>query len=60
MGYKFGRGEEDVHDYYRSISEAFAALDREEDLSEELVTAINEGYASVAGKLQRRPLRGNS
>lgn len=59
-GYKFGGGEEGVHDYYRSVSEAFAVLDRGEDLSPELVTAINEGYASVAGKLQRRPLRGNS
>ena len=40
-GYKFGRGGEDVHDYYRIVSEAFAALDRE-DLSPDLVTAINE------------------
>ena len=57
VGYKFGRGEEDVHDYYRVVSKAFAALDREEDLSEELVAAINESYARVAGKLKRPPLR---
>ena len=29
-GYKFGRGGEDVHDYYRIVSEAFAVLDRDE------------------------------
>ncbi len=55
VGYKFGRGEEDVHDYYRLVSEAFAALDRDEDLSAELVAAINESYALVAGRLQRQP-----
>lgn len=55
VGYKFGRGDEDVHDYYRVVSEAFSALDHDEELSDELITAINERYARVAGKLQRRP-----
>ncbi len=59
-GYKFGRGDQDVHDYYRVVSEAFAALDRDEDLSETLVTAINEGYARVSGRLQRRLPREDS
>jgi GTP pyrophosphokinase len=54
IGYKFGRGEEDVHDYYRLVSEAFAALDREEELSDELVAAINESYPLVADRLQRQ------
>jgi ppGpp synthetase/RelA/SpoT-type nucleotidyltranferase len=58
-GYKFGRGGEDVHDYYRIVSEAFAALDRDEDLSPDLVAAINENYANVAETLQRRPPRGD-
>jgi hypothetical protein len=57
VGYKFGRGEEDVHDYYRIVSEAFAALDRREDLSQELVAAINQSYRKVAGTLERPPLR---
>jgi len=60
IGYKFGRGEEDVHGYYRIVSEAFAALDREEELSSELVAAINEGYAKVAADLDRPPLRGKT
>lgn len=32
-GFKFGQGREPVHDYYRLVSEAFAATDRGEDLS---------------------------
>jgi ppGpp synthetase/RelA/SpoT-type nucleotidyltranferase len=58
-GYKFGGGGEEVHDYYRIVSEAFAALDRDEDLSPDLVAAINENYANVAETLQRRPPRGD-
>lgn len=58
-GYKFGRGAEDVHDYYRIVSEAFATLDRGEDLSPGLVAAINENYGNVAETLQRRPPRGD-
>lgn len=57
IGYKFGRGEEDVHDYYRIVSEAFAALDRDEDLSPDLIAAINENYAKVADTLERPPLK---
>ena len=60
VGYKFGRGGQDVHDYYRIVSEAFAALDRNEGLNRDLVAAINESYARVAGDLQRPPLREDS
>jgi ppGpp synthetase/RelA/SpoT-type nucleotidyltranferase len=59
-GYKFGRGGEDVHRYYRIVSEAFAVLDRSEDLSPELVAAINDSYVEVAAILRRRPPRGTS
>lgn len=55
--YKFGGGGEDVHDYYRIVSEAFAALDRDEDLSPDLIAAINENYANVAETLRRKPPR---
>jgi hypothetical protein len=44
-------------DYYRVVSDAFAALDREEDLSQEQVAAINESYARVAERLERLPLK---
>lgn len=57
IGYKFGRGGEDVHDYYRIVSEAFAALDRGEDLSPNLIAAINKNYAKVADTLERPPLK---
>jgi hypothetical protein len=35
-----------IHDYYITISEAFALLDRGEELPEELVATLNERYAS--------------
>jgi putative GTP pyrophosphokinase len=57
IGFKFGTGEEEVHDYYRVVSDSFAALDRGEDLSAEQVTAINERYARVAERLDRPPLK---
>ncbi|HWM64548.1 MAG TPA: RelA/SpoT domain-containing protein [Solirubrobacterales bacterium] len=57
VGYKFGQGDADVHDYYRAISEVFAVLDREEDLSPDQVAAINESYSLAAGKLEREPER---
>ena len=60
IGYKFGGGEEAVHDYYRLFSEAFAVLDRDEALSSELITAINESRERVAERLQRPPLQGDS
>jgi putative GTP pyrophosphokinase len=56
VAYKFGRGDEEVHGYYRVISDAFAVLDREEELSKELIAAINESYGRAAGRLQRPPL----
>jgi ppGpp synthetase/RelA/SpoT-type nucleotidyltranferase len=57
-GYKFGGGEEEVHDYYREFSDAFAALDRGETLSTERIAAINESRERVAGRLGRPPLQG--
>jgi putative GTP pyrophosphokinase len=60
IGYKFGGGEEAVHDYYRLFSEAFAVLDRDETLNSELITAINESRERVADRLQRPPLQGDS
>ncbi len=60
IGYKFGGGEEAVHDYYRLFSEAFAVLDRDETLSSELIAAINESRERVAERLQRPPLQGDS
>ncbi len=60
IGYKFGGGEEAVHDYYRLFSEAFAVLDRDETLSRELIAAINESRERVADRLQRPPPQGDS
>jgi ppGpp synthetase/RelA/SpoT-type nucleotidyltranferase len=60
IGYKFGGGEEAVHDYYRLFSEAFAVLDRDETLSSELITAINESPERVAERLKRPSPQGEN
>lgn len=59
IGYKFGAGEEAVHDYYRLFSEAFAALDRGETLSQESIAAINRSRRRVGDRLRRPPLQGD-
>jgi ppGpp synthetase/RelA/SpoT-type nucleotidyltranferase len=53
VGFKFGAGDDEVHEYYRVIAEAFAALDRGEDLTPDLVAQLNSSYASVADQLGR-------
>jgi hypothetical protein len=53
VGLKFGVGATDIHDYYIAISEAFALLDRGEELPEELVATLNERYAMIKGILPR-------
>jgi ppGpp synthetase/RelA/SpoT-type nucleotidyltranferase len=51
--FKFGAGDQDVHAYYRIVAEAFAALDKDEDLSPDLRVAINERFQLVKDRLRR-------
>jgi ppGpp synthetase/RelA/SpoT-type nucleotidyltranferase len=53
--FKFGEGDDEVHAYYRVVAEAFAALDRNEDLSPELKADINDRYQQVKDRLGRQP-----
>ncbi len=55
VGFKFGEGDGDVHDYYRLVGTAFAVLDRDEELSPELRADINESYQKVRLQLKRQP-----
>jgi putative GTP pyrophosphokinase len=57
VGYKFGAGEAEVHDYYRLFSEAFAALDEDRTLGPDLITAVKDGRARV-GDMLLRPTSG--
>lgn len=52
-GFKFGRGSDDVHAYYRVVSEAFAMMDREQPLPDELIRELNERYHRVRSELRR-------
>lgn len=54
VGFKFGLGADDIHNYYRVMAEAFAILDRGEPLPEELQRTINERYQAVSAELGRR------
>lgn len=53
VGFKFGRGAGEIHEYYRAMGEAFAYLDRGETLPDELVATLNENYRAVGGALGR-------
>ncbi|HST56179.1 MAG TPA: RelA/SpoT domain-containing protein [Solirubrobacteraceae bacterium] len=53
VGLKFGAGATDIHDYYVAMSEAFAYLDRDELLPDELVTTLNTRYAIIRSILPR-------
>ena len=52
-GYKFGFGAEEMHEYYETMGRAFAVLDREETLSDELQVELRERYAKIQDILPR-------
>ena len=54
VGFKFGFGDADIHDYYVAMGEAFAAMDRGELLSDELVRHLSARYMQVRGRLKRK------
>jgi hypothetical protein len=54
VGLKFGVGAADIHAYYVVVSDAFAFLDRGEEIPAELGTALNERYAKIRGTLPGR------
>jgi len=54
VGFKFGLGADEIHNYYRVMAEAFAALDRGEEIPGKLSEEINERYQQVSTELGRR------
>lgn len=54
VGLKFGAGAADIHAYYVVVSDAFAFLDRGEEIPAELGAALNERYAKIRGTLPGR------
>jgi putative GTP pyrophosphokinase len=53
MGLKFGAGTAEINDYYVTMSDAFAYLDRREPIPDELAATLNERYAMIRGILPR-------
>jgi hypothetical protein len=54
IGFKFGSGGDDVHGYYRVVSDAFAAMDLGNRIGDDLVQELNARYLRVKDQLQRR------
>jgi hypothetical protein len=51
-GYKFGFGDDDIHGYYRAVSEVFWALDSNQPISEELAAELNLRYDKIRDVLR--------
>jgi ppGpp synthetase/RelA/SpoT-type nucleotidyltranferase len=60
VGYKFGAGEEEVHDYYRSVAEVFAFMDREQAIPPEILEELQRRYEPVRDRLGREAARGRA
>jgi ppGpp synthetase/RelA/SpoT-type nucleotidyltranferase len=54
VGFKFGAGEPEVLNYYLTVAEAFAAMDRGEELPQELIERLNAAYPAAQTYLGRR------
>jgi putative GTP pyrophosphokinase len=58
--FKFGRGDDEIHGYYRIVSEIFAAMDADQPIRGELAEEFNERYARVRQQLRREPREGST
>jgi GTP pyrophosphokinase len=54
-GYKFGFGADDIHAYFRAVSDVFWCLDSDQEISEELAKELQTRYAKIQGVLRRTP-----
>ena len=54
VGFKFGVGDAEVHDYYRVVAAVFAAMDQGDEIPPSLVASLNEKFDRVRLQLKRR------
>lgn len=54
IGFKFGDGPVDIQDYYVTVAEAFATVDRGDSLPTALIADLNIRYARIQGLLPHR------
>jgi putative GTP pyrophosphokinase len=57
-GYKFGFGDEDIHAYYRTISDIFWCMDTDQPIPEELAEEARVRYAKIRDVLRPQARRG--
>jgi GTP pyrophosphokinase len=53
IGFKFGRGDDSIHDYYVLVSCAFALVDDDKPVPEDLAQALARSYARIKDVLPR-------
>lgn len=57
-GYKFGFGDEAIHDYYRTMSEVFWRLDTEQPIGDDLRDELRSRYDRIRDVLRPQSPRG--
>jgi hypothetical protein len=53
LGFKFGRGPAEIHEYYVAISEVFALIEQDAALPDLLLDEIAQRYATIKKILPR-------
>jgi len=53
VGFKFGVGNPEIHDYYRMMSDVFAAMDAGKPLAPELIARLNSQFKRIRHELGR-------
>jgi len=59
-GYKFGFGDDDIHSYYRAVSDVFWAMDAEQPLREGLQDELRSSYDKIRDVLRPQSPREKS
>jgi GTP pyrophosphokinase len=53
IGFKFGRGSDVIHTYYGLVSQAFALLDHDQPVPQDLARELAQSYAKIRNVLPR-------
>jgi ppGpp synthetase/RelA/SpoT-type nucleotidyltranferase len=51
-GYKFGFGSEEIHEYYRAVSDVFFRMDSEQSIDQDLRQRLQESYDKIKDVLR--------
>jgi putative GTP pyrophosphokinase len=54
VGFKFGAGDSEVHDYYRVVAAVFAVIDQGDEIPDLLASSLNQKFGRVRLQLRRQ------